>query len=497
MIQYPNTSESITTMIFCAKRFVFLFLLSQKLFSISLSPKKNSLLNHENVRWGLSVYSLKNEKYLFQKNENESFIAASVTKLITSSAVLHQLGGHYQFETKIFTDGTISEGGILRGNLIIVGSGDPFLTNEKLWQAASDLSHLGVKKIEGGIYIDNSLFSSPSRDKSREEGSKFSRNAYDAPISALGINFNTIAIAIAPGFKTQKNAIVELDPYPLSNIKIKNATVTTNSNNKSNITITRESKNNIEWLSANGKINFSDELKKIYRSVGEPEKTVGEYFLAFFKGRAIDIKKGFLGERKNSEKNKLLLTIESFPLSFIVQGLNKFSNNYIADMLVNKLGEDTDDKMTTHEKGISRLQLFLKDEVKIKNNFSLVNGSGLDPENRFSPNQLVDVLNYSESKMEVFPDFISALPIAGEDGTLEKRFNSPTTQKLRGKIRGKTGSLSSPVSVVNVAGYYRHPKHGLLSFSLMLNGIEEKKQFDMDSIKSAQDEFLTELFDAI
>ena len=78
------------------------------------------------------------------------------------------------------------------------GGGDPKLVSEDLWQIAADIHNLGIRRITGDIIIDNSLFQIQARDESRESGRKSSDNAWDAPVTAFGVNFNTLAISVAP-----------------------------------------------------------------------------------------------------------------------------------------------------------------------------------------------------------------------------------------------------------------------------------------------------------
>jgi D-alanyl-D-alanine carboxypeptidase/D-alanyl-D-alanine-endopeptidase (penicillin-binding protein 4) len=120
----------------------------------------------------------------------------------------------------------------------------------------------------------------------------------------------------------------------------------------------------------------------------------------------------------------------------------------------------------------------------------VVNGSGLSTNNRLSARNLTDVLVYAAEKMEIFPEFLASLPASGWDGTLKKRFDDPGMKLLSGKVRAKTGTLSQPVSVSSLAGYVRHPVHGLVAFAIVQNGIPGRNQPSIDGLRRSQDAML-------
>ena len=89
--------------------------------------------------------------------------------------------------------------------------------------------------------------------------------------------------------------------------------------------------------------------------------------------------------------------------------------------------------------------------------------------------------------MEVFPEFLGSLPATGWDGTLKKRFGKAETESLKGLVRAKTGTLSEPVSVAGLAGYFRHPKHGMVAFAILENGNQGKTQPSITDLRERQD----------
>jgi D-alanyl-D-alanine carboxypeptidase/D-alanyl-D-alanine-endopeptidase (penicillin-binding protein 4) len=192
-----------------------------------------------------------------------------------------------------------------------------------------------------------------------------------------------------------------------------------------------------------------------------------------------------------------ILGLAGYSLDFVVKGLNNFSNNYIADMLLKRLGsafpasgQADQPGSGTERSGLKVLERYLKNEVGIKSPFTLMNASGLSFENRLSAAQVNQVLLRMAKSLDVFPEFFASLPAAGRDGTLKKRFQNDS-KSLASNIRAKTGTLTSPRSVSSLAGYVKTPKDGLLVFTIIGNGLEGKAQPGIADLHRFQDKLVS------
>ena len=454
------------------------------------------------VRQSVLVTRLSDGKVLFEKDPDQLLAPASLTKVVTSAAVLTRLTPVYTFSTPLYYTGTRT-GGKITGDLVIVGDGDPFIVSEKLWQLAADLRNLGVKEFTGDLVIDNSLFDDENRDESRQVGLKQSRNAYDAPVSAFGVNFNTYAVAIAPGDKAGQPATANLDPYPLRGVALDNkattsAAVAGKKPGKHSLQVTRHAvAGEDERLEVAGTIAAGAPMQKIYRSVTDDLLASGEYVRAFLLKEGITVR-GQVKPGVKPANATLLLTLDSYEMRKIVAGLNTFSNNYIADVLVKRLGAEFPLKgppeapgSGSFANGVQVLRDFLTKDVGITTPFTIENGSGLATENRLTARQLSAVLAYMEKHMEVFPEFLSSLPATGWDGTLKKRFGKGEAEDLKGLFRAKTGTLTEPITVSGIAGYFRHPTQGLIAFCVIENGKVGENQPVVTDLRDRQDQVLT------
>lgn len=441
------------------------------------------------TRQSIQFLRLSDGKTLFKKNPDQLLIPASATKLLIGAAALIKFKPNHRFKTPFYYSGRRLVNTI-KGDLIVVGQGDPYITSEKLWQLSVDLKHLNIKEFEGDLLIDNSLFDGRGYDRPRQSGKNSSEHAYDAPISAFGVNFNTIAVALAPAPKNGSLALAAMDPYPLPQVKIQNRIRTASSQAGSRYRVVRQTKKNVTEITLNGQIAKDKSIEKIYRSISRHVSTAGEQIKAFLKAAGIKIK-GKVKEAELPKKASLLYELEGFPMSKIVAGLNQFSNNYIADVMLKRLGViETKKGSGSYENGLKFLEKFMRHSLGIRSSFVIENGSGLNVNNRLSAEQLVRLLQHMESRMDVFPEFFASLPAAGWNGTLKDRFNLKETKFLQGQIRAKTGTLSEPVTVVSLAGYLRHPRHGLVAFAIIENGVSKKPQPSIMSLRERQDRVL-------
>jgi D-alanyl-D-alanine carboxypeptidase/D-alanyl-D-alanine-endopeptidase (penicillin-binding protein 4) len=432
-------------------------------------------------------------KTLFELGADTQLSPASVTKVITSAAALYYFGPAFNLKTPVYYSGKLDKGKIT-GDLFIKGNGDPFLVSEILWQMAVDLRHLGVREIAGSLVIDNSLFDDENRDESRLNSTNKSSHAYDAPVSAFAVNFNTIAVATA-GTKPGKLALAGVSPFPMNNAKLVSRTSTTKGDSSGGVTLTRNSApNGGVSLISGGTIGVDAPLKKIYRSVGDPVVSSGDYVVGFLKEAGIRIR-GKVKSGAISADAKLIYELSGYEMRKVTQGLNTFSNNFIADMLTKRLAagflkpESPDLPGSGSLAGGARvLSQFLEREVGVKGEFKILNGSGLSTENRLSSRQVLSVLNWMEKRGDLFPDFLASLPATGWDGTVKKRLKQ--SESLAGIIRAKSGTLTEPITVAALAGYFRHPREGWVSFSIISNGREGKGQPGLMDLRNLQDDVL-------
>lgn len=431
---------------------------------------------------------VQDNQVIYASHSNERLSPASVTKVITAAAALSKFGPVHTFNTRFVHSGNRKDS-VINGDLVVIGDGDPLFVSEKLWQVAADLRSMGIATIKGDLVIDNSLFDREMMDESRDEGAAASGNAYDAPVSAFAVNFNSVALAVSPGSKVGAKARVTADPSPLEAIRIENQVKTSRPGGKPSLAAVRiGGKGEIPVFRVSGSIPVDSEPQKIYRSVADAEKLAGSYVRAFFKDAGISIT-GKLRSGRSTGGEKSLLTVPSYDMRRIVAGLNTFSNNFIGDMLTKRLSAGSVRPGSLHA-GAKVLSDYLRSDIGISPGFRLTNGSGLSTENRLSADDVVRVLVHVEKDMTIFPDYLASFPSYGWEGSLKRRMKSSARETIGGLIRAKSGTLTDPVTVSSLAGYLKHPSEGMVAFAILINGRAGARQPSVGALRALQDSAL-------
>jgi D-alanyl-D-alanine carboxypeptidase/D-alanyl-D-alanine-endopeptidase (penicillin-binding protein 4) len=442
----------------------------------------------QSVESSVKFVRLSDGKTLAEKDSGKLLIPASTSKLVTAAAALSQLDTNHSFKTDVYYSGTLNNG-VISGDLIFKGSGDPFLVSEKIWEMAQDLKVMGIKEIKGSIVLDQSLYDNVDRDYGRMQAEKYSRNAYDAPILPMSVNFNTYTVSAVVDRRSGK-AAVQIWPHPLPNLVSMQNNLRVE-DGRSRIHVERSTRKGKSTVSVSGKISEVDGIKKFWKSVGDGGLASGEYIRSFLVSAGIKSP----GKVKSTDgvKGRMtkLYTIQGYPLTKSIEGLNKYSNNFIADMLTKYLGAKSTGGKGTFSAGAKALENFLKRKVGVRTDFTLKNGSGLSTSNRLSADQLCDLLVFMQKRIELFPEFLASLPASGTDGTLKDRFKKYGL--LKGKVRAKTGTLTQPVSVSSLAGYFVHEKHGWVAFAIIENGRKGKSQPSITSLRNLQEKLIYSL----
>src|SRR5258708_19994432 len=209
------------------------------MFASSAAAQQNSTLGasiqkiidrpeFKHANFGIEFYDLATNTVLYSLNPDKLFTPASTTKLLTEGALLAKLGKDYRFHTAIYRTGPIDKKGRLKGDLILVASGDPNLSNRiqpdnslafvdedasyggpalpgdpltVIKSLAKQIHAKGIRRIDGRILIDTSLFP----DGPREGGT-------DVVMSSIMVNDNVIDVVGRPGAKVADQISISTSP---------------------------------------------------------------------------------------------------------------------------------------------------------------------------------------------------------------------------------------------------------------------------------------------
>lgn len=398
---------------------------------------------------GVYVHEIGAREPLLAVNADTAMNPASVMKLLTTYAGLELLGPAYTWPTMLYADGPIIDG-VLHGDLIIKGYGDPKLDLENFWLLIHRLRQTGLHEIKGNLVLDNSHYAIPNDDPGDFDGQPY--RTYNIIPEALLVNYRTSTIHLFP--QPEKNAVrVVIDPLPDS-IHIQNHLKLTQGacgdwQNAMTIDVLAD-KNNDNNFTVVLKGNFSRHCGKQSYMLSLQKSAI--YTRDLFKRLWAQQGGLFHGDVKVERAPSGLTPLKIYqspPLAEIVRGINKFSNNIAARQLYLALGTgdavalNSPATLTKSDEAIrqwlARKQLNFPELV-------VENGSGLSRRERISTRHMGQLL-LAAFNSPVMPEFMSSMPIAAVDGTLRNRF---TGTAVKGLAHMKTGALNN---VRALAGY--------------------------------------------
>ncbi len=411
----------------------------------------------------LSVYASIGEgedlKTLIKNQENRLLIPASISKVATASAVLAHFPPGYKFKTQLLS-GEALKGSTLSSDLYLKGGGDPSFVSENMWFLVNALLRTGIKKIEGDLVVDDSLFDSTRFDSSRQKV-RVDR-AYDAPVGAMSFNWNSANIFVRPT-RVGDKAQVYIDPEN-DYIRLVNNTKT-RSGAANQLVADRQEDRKFEGdvISVGGSIGAGVKEIAVFKNITKPDIWAGYNLKSFLAQRGVQVTGG-IRNGLSPAKAILLAESESKPIEQIVADMNKFSNNYVAEMLTKNLGATQKIKGSTLADGMAIIDEHLRSLGLPFAEYKLDSPSGLSRENKMSSFAMWKILQHLRYDFRVQTEFLTSLPIAGVDGTLKNRFKSTSGERW---VRAKTGYLEN---VVSLAGYAGREDGKVVTFSFIYNG---------------------------
>jgi len=382
-------------------------------------------------------------------NQHTIFPLASVSKILTAYYALSILGFEYRFSTKIVSVGEVKDG-VLLGDIYLQGGGDPLLGNDGLFELALRLKQLGISKVKGHFYYDDTLFSSKSEISNIGPGDQ----TYNPGISALSSVFNRFTLGKEGGRATHNATFTALPPLPSLQVVVSDKKFTLGKRFEYDWTAFPQEK----WLlSTKEKYKHGEEIP-----VRNPSQYTAEIFALFCSQVGLALTPPT--RKKIPAISKTLFVVKSIPLQEIMRLTLEYSNNLLAEIILLMSSKTATGKdLSLNEAAREMINWYKKQFPKIPwDEVQMVNGSGLTVENQAS-SQLLTLLLKSLAlpKNNNGPLLWPLLSLSGQNGWLKERFNSPS---LFYKIWAKTGSLDY---VSNIAGYLTTKSNKVFAFSIL------------------------------
>ena len=413
--------------------FLYLSASAQKLSDSELVTKFVSQEIFKSASIGIEIRDLKTGGIIAEHQSEKSLTPASTQKLVTTAAALEILGADFQFRTDVFITGRIDKDGVLMGNLVIKGYGDPTLAskyfpqnNRFISSIYKELKNNGISQINGKLIVDNSYFeSSIPRTWIWEDIG----NYYGAVPHALSYKDNTYTLHFESKEAGTLTEIKKIDGKQ-NGISFSNE-VLSSTINKDRAYIFGGTTSEHRLIEGTIPQNRSD--FKVKGAISKPEIVLLSDLRNVLYAGGIPIKE----QSFKTKTQKTLLQFNSPPLSEIVAITNQKSINLFADHLLFQIGL-TQNKLGDWQSGINATKEFWQSKGIDSTSLFLFDGSGLSHFNAISAKSLNQILTQM-NKSKNAEIFFKSLPIAGKNGTL-KSFGKQSD--LTGNFKAKTGSMT-------------------------------------------------------
>jgi D-alanyl-D-alanine carboxypeptidase/D-alanyl-D-alanine-endopeptidase (penicillin-binding protein 4) len=456
--------------------------------------------------WGVLVTSMRTGDTLYAFNPLKLLMPASNMKIVTLAAAAERLGWNYAYETRVFAAGPI-EAGVLRGDLVVVGSGDPSIgvtdgSAARIFGAWADrLKELGIRVIDGRIVGDDRAF----EDQTLGFGWSWDDlpDDYAAGVGALQFNENAVRVTVSPGFAAGEPASIAIEP-PGSGLLVASLVRTERAGVPRPLSTRRLP--GAQRLEIGGTIGLGAPPAVLSVSVDNPTIFFVEalkYALIAsgldVRGAAVDIG-GLRGEGAHGVNNNrgaggpgvnnggarapgvnnlapdsghgsLVAVNRSAPLSTLAIRLMKDSQNQYAETLLKTLGAADGQARGEAVRGTAaggRMSVRALLERWGVDGSGLIqrDGSGLSRYDYVNADTLVGILSHVYHDTTLSGPFKASLPVAGQDGTLANRLKGTVAE---GRVQAKTGSMSN---VRALSGYVSTADGEPLAFSILANNFE-------------------------
>lgn len=402
---------------------------------------------------GISTQVLKNGKVPFSYNGTQPMIPASNLKVVTAAVALDVLGPDYRFETRLYGPSS-SKGGVLDGNLVLKGAGDPTFfapfvdtSTAPFSEMAGALKRNGVNRVTGDLIIDDSEFD--REFISKHYHSRYLLASYAAPVGGLGLNRNVVTVSVGPNG-------VDTEPRTGS-LQFINKVKIGGSNQ-----IWAERARGTDRITLHGYAQPGETVQTTL-TVFDPVRLAGSvcYRVLANKGIKIDGKWSVVPEGQPAPlKGMVLIAKHSSPkLLELLQTMNFDSDNVFAQHIFRRLGATVVGLGSVRNSEAVVRDFFKRNNIS-EVGFRMDDGSGLSEKNRIAPYQIVYLLK----TMWDHPDgqmFIDSLPSPGE-GTMRSRLNGFV-------VRAKTGTLNNHSGL---SGYVVTAYGETVGFSILVNDLE-------------------------
>ena len=371
--------------------------------------------------------------------EHAAFNPASVMKLVTSYAALDLLGPAFTFRTDALLAGELHDG-VLAGDLVLRGGGDPKLTTERMWRMAHRLRARGLTEIRGDVVVDRRYFAPLPAERPFDTEP---RRAYNVAPNALLVNFGAVDFTFVPAGE----AVRVLAEPDLPNVQVTSrihAVAGPCGAWRHGLHYDIQSTGLIATVSFSGEYPGECGERAWPLAVFDDPRFLESIFRWVWSEAGGKLT-GKVRDGSTPADARLFDREDSEPLASLVRDMNKFSNNVMARHLFLALSAERTAGNGSAAESARIVREWLAGKGIDAPELVLENGSGLSRNERVSAATLAALLKSAWASGHM-PELAASLPIFAVDGTLENR---PATDSA-GRAHLKGGTLTG---VQSLAGY--------------------------------------------
>ncbi|MFQ5747596.1 MAG: D-alanyl-D-alanine carboxypeptidase/D-alanyl-D-alanine-endopeptidase [Gemmatimonadota bacterium] len=408
---------------------------------------------------GLAVQVLETGEMLYDRNGEKRFVPASNAKLVTAAAGLALLGSGHRWRTRLVAAGRLS-GDRLRGDLWVVGGGDPRLTREEIASWPERLRRVGIRRIDGDLVGDDRIFAPPVWSRGWMWDDLY--GGWSTGVSGLQVSPAGVRAKLAPALELGEPASLRIEGPARPPLRLDVRTGAPGSEARLAFVPSPEG----GAVRLTGWIPAGPDSVSLFLSPGHPTLHLLSVLRAELEAAGIDVRGRVrrAGEAETPGTEAWSVEIVSDSLGALLPDLLKPSDNQMAESILRTVGLEAGEGADPAG-GVEAIRRLLAGWAIEPGSIELTDGSGLSRYDEVTPNALNRILRAMWRRPD-FALFEYALPLAGGDGTLEGRMLGTHAY---GNARAKTGSLSG---VRALSGYVRDGGGRTLAFSLLVNGYE-------------------------
>jgi D-alanyl-D-alanine carboxypeptidase/D-alanyl-D-alanine-endopeptidase (penicillin-binding protein 4) len=449
----------------------------------------------QRAAWGIAIADRDTGDILYALNADHFFAPASNAKVFATALALATLGSDYRFRTTLESTAALGSDGRLAGDLILVGRGDPDLSNrkfpytgngeregpvDKIFAEMADAAVAkGLREVDGDIVADDSYFPYDPYPAGWNAGDLFF--TFGAPVSAIAFNDNTVAIQVQAGARAGDVATITTEPAAAADMVGLDVT-TVAAGTAFNVAVVRQP--GVDFIQIRGTIPAGHAPIRLDLAMTNPAETAARTLKELLEARGVRVTgsvrvqhaappestpagdpvfpaAGAAAQTTATADRLVLAEHLSPPLIESIQFTNKTSNNLHAELLLRAVAHD--------KLGLGSTAAGLKVEEDFRRaagipdgDVVLSDGSGLARDDLVTPRAMAMLLRYAAAQ-PWGRDFVSTLPIAGVDGTLEDRMKNTAATGL---IEAKTGTLEHDHAL---SGYATTLRGEYLAFAIFCN----------------------------